>query len=155
MYRSSRSYFISLFLPRELGKPPRPVHVVEQHFAKTRLAVTSRGNRQVEGCGGRRGKLRKVVAPRCSAFLLNNHAFEPRLVEPKSPLPGNGIFRAETSGRSGCEGSRTPLQDKISLNNPAHSGLFARIGKSPFARDCVVVADAVAVEPVSARKIPC
>ena len=24
---------------------------------------------------------------RCSAFLLNNHAFEPRLVEPKSPLP--------------------------------------------------------------------
>jgi hypothetical protein len=23
-------------------------------------------------------------------------AFEPRLIEPKSPLPGNGIFRAET-----------------------------------------------------------
>jgi hypothetical protein len=31
-----------------------------------------------------------------SAFQLNNHAFEPGLFEPKSLLPGNGIFRAET-----------------------------------------------------------
>jgi hypothetical protein len=30
MYTSSRSYFIS-FPAEELGKPPRPVHVIQQH----------------------------------------------------------------------------------------------------------------------------
>ena len=29
-------------------------------------------------------------------FLLNNHIVEPRLFEPKSPLPGNEILSAET-----------------------------------------------------------
>jgi hypothetical protein len=32
----------------------------------------------------------------CSDFPLNNHTFEPRLFEPKSLLPGNGILPAET-----------------------------------------------------------
>ena len=32
----------------------------------------------------------------CSDFLLNNHAVGPRLFEPKSLLPGNGILPAET-----------------------------------------------------------
>jgi hypothetical protein len=32
----------------------------------------------------------------CSDFLLNNHTVEPRLFEPKSLLPGNGILLAET-----------------------------------------------------------
>ena len=30
------------------------------------------------------------------ALRLNSHAIEPSLLEPRSPLPGNGIFRAET-----------------------------------------------------------
>jgi hypothetical protein len=38
------------------------------------------------------------------------HAFEPSLFEPKSPLPGNGIFRPETNGpkrrRSSRRGAR-------------------------------------------------
>ena len=33
---------------------------------------------------------------KCLAFLPNSRAFEPSLFERKSPLPGNGIFRAET-----------------------------------------------------------
>jgi hypothetical protein len=32
----------------------------------------------------------------CSDFLLNNHTIEPRLFEPNSLLPGNGILPAET-----------------------------------------------------------
>jgi len=32
----------------------------------------------------------------CSDFLLNNHTVEPRLFEPKSLLPGNGILPTET-----------------------------------------------------------
>ena len=33
------------------------------------------------------------------ATETNRPAFEPRLFEPKSPLPGNGILRAETKRR--------------------------------------------------------
>ena len=32
----------------------------------------------------------------CSDFLLSNHTVEPRLFEPKSLLPGNGILPTET-----------------------------------------------------------
>ena len=59
----------------------------------------------------------------CSAFLLNNHAFEPRLVEPKSPLPGNGIFRAETKRpKTAVKVQGRRCRDKISLNNPRPFG---------------------------------
>ena len=43
-------------------------------------------------------RLKEVERSRQQQMLdLPPHdAFEPRLFEPKSPLPGNGIFRAET-----------------------------------------------------------
>jgi hypothetical protein len=46
---------------------------------------------QVLGNGA--GELPRI---NCSDFLLNNHTVEPRLFEPKSLLPGNGILPAET-----------------------------------------------------------
>ena len=46
--------------------------------------------------GWRLRDLVRSASTKYSAFQLNNHAFEPGLFEPKSPLPGNGIFGAET-----------------------------------------------------------
>ena len=47
---------------------------------------------------------------KCSSSGSLKHAFEPSLFEPKSPLPGNGIFRPETNGpkrrRSSRRGAR-------------------------------------------------
>jgi hypothetical protein len=45
------------------------------------------------GCGRRQNG---PASMNCSDFLLNNHTVEPRLFEPKSLLPGNGILPAET-----------------------------------------------------------
>ena len=36
------------------------------------------------------------ASTKCLAFQLSNHAIEPGLFEPQSPLPGNEILRAET-----------------------------------------------------------
>jgi hypothetical protein len=58
--------------------------------------------------------------------ILVETAPEAGLFEPKSPLPGNGISRAETKEAktaSKVQGSR--WRDKISLNNPANSGLVS------------------------------
>src|SRR6202045_3305083 len=58
------------------------------------------------------------------------HPFEPSLFEPKSPLPGNGIFRPETNGpkrrRSSRRGDRG---DKTYSQTPADSGLIAGFGE--------------------------
>jgi hypothetical protein len=62
-------------------------------------------------------------------FLLTDLAFETSLFEPKSPLLGNGIFRAETKRPKRLwKVQERRCRDKISLNNPAHSGLF---GENP------------------------
>ena len=54
-----------------------------------------------------------------------SHAFEPRLVEPRSPLPGNGIFRAETKRpKRQWKVQERRCREKIWLNNPAHAALF-------------------------------
>jgi hypothetical protein len=51
--------------------------------------------------------------------------FEPRLFEPNSPLPGNGILRAETKRpESAVKVQKRRCRDRISLTNPAHSGEF-------------------------------
>ena len=59
-----------------------------------------------------------------------SRAFELSLFEPKSPFPGNGIFRAETKrpekalnlGASRCG-------DKAYSSNPVNSGLVAENGE--------------------------
>src|SRR6516165_1635968 len=59
------------------------------------------------------------------------------------------------SGRNGCEGSRTPLQrQNLAKQPPPIRGYSAGTGKSPLEGECVV-ADAVAIEPVSLSKFPC
>src|SRR4029077_19245952 len=43
---------------------------------------------------------------KCSSSGSLKHAFEPSLFEPKSPLPGNEIFRPETNGPKRRRSSR-------------------------------------------------
>jgi hypothetical protein len=57
------------------------------------------------------------------------------------------------SGRNGCEGSRTPLQRQNLAKQPAHSGLFGE-NREISVRTRMLVADAVGIEPVSARRFP-
>ena len=70
---------------------------------------------------------------KCSSSGSLKHPFEPSLFEPKSPLPGNGIFRLETNGpkrrRSSRRGDRG---DKTYSQNPANSGLIAGFGEISF-----------------------
>jgi hypothetical protein len=54
-------------------------------------------------------------APGC-LHSVHANAFEPSLFEPKSPLPGNGIFKAETNG---SKRSRS-LEDCDPETKPAH-----------------------------------
>jgi hypothetical protein len=67
---------------------------------------------------------------KCSSSGSLKHPFEPSLFEPKSPLPGNGIFRPETNGpkrrRSSRRGDR---ETKPTRKNPADSGLIAGFGE--------------------------
>jgi hypothetical protein len=56
-----------------------------------------------------------------SAFQLNNHAFEPGLFEPKSPLPGNRIFGAETKRPKRLGGFR----DAVALEITNHTATRA------------------------------
>ena len=54
---------------------------------------------------------------KCIIGFSGQHAFEPRLIEPKSPLPGNGIFRAETKRpKRLCKVKDTVAETKL-LNN--------------------------------------
>ena len=84
--------------------------------------------------------------------------------QPKSLLPGNGIFReTEISGQrqrdlNGFEGLRTPLQrPNLAKTIPPIRGYSPKAGKSPLEQECVVglrglelgAKHAVAVEPVS------
>ena len=64
------------------------------------------------------------------AFLLINFRFEPRLCEPQSPFPGNGILPAETKAperrlRFGMALGR----DDARTRKPANSALFAMNGE--------------------------
>jgi hypothetical protein len=69
----------------------------------------------------------------------------------RSPLRGDRISRPETT-RPDCP----PTPELVSVGTlaptaqPASSGLLAQSGKSPGSKECVV-ADAVTIEPVSAR----
>jgi hypothetical protein len=88
---------------------------------------------------------RRYVAGDTVSFPLNSCGFELRLFEPKSPLPGNGISWAETKA------PRRPrrFKDAIAETEPARTIPYSpRTRKSPLVRKCVV-ADAVAIEPVS------
>jgi hypothetical protein len=62
----------------------------------------------------------------CSSSGSLKHAFEPSLFEPKSPLPGNGIFKPETNGpkrrRSSRHGAR---ETKPTRRTHADLGLIA------------------------------
>jgi len=51
-------------------------------------------------------------------FSRNIRVFEPRLFEPKSLFPGKGIWRAETKGRNGLEGSRAQWQRRGPREEP-------------------------------------
>jgi hypothetical protein len=87
-----------------------------------------------------------------------NCGFELRLFEPKSPLPGNGISRAETKAPR-----RTRrFKDAIAETEPTRTiprirGYLPRTRKSALERECVVglrghelrAKHAVAIEPVS------
>ena len=58
------------------------------------------------------------------------HAFEPSLFEPKSPLPGNGIFRPETNGpKKAPQLKAWRSGDKTYSPNRADSGLIAGFGE--------------------------
>ena len=59
---------------------------------------------------------------------LHRRPIRTSLFEPKSPFPGNGNFRAETTGPKPAPNVYGRYcRDKISLNNPANSGLVAEI----------------------------
>jgi hypothetical protein len=58
-------------------------------------------------------ELDAIIEKASEAFVLRRstnrsvkHAFEPSLFEPKSPLPGNGIFKPETNGPKRRRSSR-------------------------------------------------
>jgi hypothetical protein len=92
---------------------------------------------------------------RAPVFPLNSCGFELRLFEPKSPLPGNGISWAETKTPRWPRRFKKAIAETEPVRTiPPIRGYSPRTRKSPLVRKCVV-ADAVAVEPVSARKIPC
>ena len=62
-----------------------------------------------------------------SDFLLNNHAVEPRLFEPKSLLPGNGILPAETKAPKRLRKTKDDhCGDMTHTSNPANSALLAQ-----------------------------
>jgi hypothetical protein len=82
-------------------------------------------------------------------------AFEPCLFEPESLFPGNRILCGETKA---TKHPRKVLED--ASRDEAHAkqlgqwgGKCGMAGKSLWRSECVV-ADAVAVEPVSARNFP-
>ena len=66
-------------------------------------------------------------------FRITKTPIRTKSFEPKSPLPGNGIFRLETNGpkrrRSSRRGDRG---DKTYSQNPADSGLIAGFGEISF-----------------------
>ena len=62
----------------------------------------------------------------CSAFWPNSPRIRTGLFEPKSPLPGNGIFKGRQRGRNGFEGSRTPLRRQRLAKQPAKFGANLR-----------------------------
>ena len=62
---------------------------------------------------------------RCSDFLLNNHTVEPRLFEPKSPLPGNEILPAET---------KAPKRLRKSTIEQAAADVDAKKAQADFAK---------------------
>ena len=66
---------------------------------------------------GRRG----LTSTTRSASRHNNHGFEPGLFEPKSPLPGNEIFRAETGGLTPRKSFKELLQRQKRRSKPANS----------------------------------
>ena len=63
-------------------------------------------------------------------FRITKTPIRTEFFEPKSPLPGNGIFRPETNGpkrrRSSRRGDR---ETKPTRKNPADSGLIAGFGE--------------------------
>ena len=70
-------------------------------------------------------------------------------LEPKSPLPGNGIFRAGTNAPKRRRSSRHAVREtKPTHRTPPIRSYSPGTGKSPLERECVV-ADAVSIEPVS------
>jgi hypothetical protein len=74
-----------------------------------------------------------VETPRIGAvvaFLLINFRFEPRLCEPQSPFPGNGILPAETKAPERRLRFRMALgRDDARTRKPANSALFAMNGE--------------------------
>jgi hypothetical protein len=68
-------------------------------------------------CGWRPG-----LAPRCSGFLLNNHAFEPRLIERSLRCRETEFLGQRQSGRNGGEGSN---QDERTHVMAAHCDITA------------------------------
>ena len=76
---------------------------------------------------------------RCSDFLLNNHTVEPRLFEPKTPLPGNEILPAETKAPKRLRKTKQTVADKTRATNPPIRGYSSRTRKSRLEQECVVV----------------
>ena len=63
---------------------------------------------------------------KCSSSGSLKHAFEPSLFEPKSPLPGNGIFRPETNG---------PKRRRSSRRGDRETKPTRRMDRTPFRPD--------------------
>jgi hypothetical protein len=77
-----------------------------------------------------------------------------RALRPEVPVAEKWNFqRGDKEAETTLEIQGRRCRDKITLGNSANSGLIARSGESALERECVV-ADAVAVEPVSARRFP-
>ena len=71
-----------------------------------------------------------VIAGKCSVFRDTKTRIRTEFFEPKSALPGNGIFRLETNGPKRRRSSRRGARgDKTYSQNPADSGLIAGFGE--------------------------
>jgi hypothetical protein len=78
----------------------------------------------------------------CNGML--HHAFEPSLFEPKSLLPGNGIFRPETNGPK-----RLRSRDETYSWDAANSGLVSEN------REILVRTGLAGLEPANKRLCAC
>jgi hypothetical protein len=103
-WRVAKAQELHLFLQRLiLCSSERALWAHAHSPGGLRHPVQQRATRKIRSVAGKRCSLQLSrdwqngpASINCSDFLLNNHAVEPRLFEPKSLLPGNGILQAET-----------------------------------------------------------
>jgi hypothetical protein len=98
--------------------------------------------------------VRREASARCSAFLHGKYRIRTESLPAAVSVSGKRNFAARDKGAEIAAESGWPFAEtKRPRASPPIPGFSPKAGKSPLDQDCVV-ADAVAIEPVSASKFP-